>query len=210
MGAFHYVDLSFVFGRVPDSWGYVQSFTPAEQLVSDRMKTNWVNFAETTGNPNGLLTAQGISQIEQLWPQYSRSTDERMVLDAVSSLQVVSGAYQEACDLWDSHLFGPVPSSPGSSSSSGDGTHALYLAIASVVAIVVLSAVVVFLSLKVRAILQEIRQGNGGRFMTGYDEKTAPYGRQIQSVISTSSVASPAVTSHGGEPLPLSPRSNRR
>jgi para-nitrobenzyl esterase len=65
LGAFHGVDLAYVFGNMADSDGY----TDIDRALSRQVMTYWVNFA-TTGDPNG----PGLTE----WPVYRVMTDENV------------------------------------------------------------------------------------------------------------------------------------
>jgi len=86
MGAFHGVDLAYVFGNMKDSNGYNQT----DRDLSKQMMAYWVNFART-GDPNG----PGLPQ----WPAYRAATDQS--LDLSDSVRLESGLYRQECDFID-------------------------------------------------------------------------------------------------------------
>jgi len=86
MGAFHGVDLAYVFGNMKESDGYNQT----DRDLSKQMMAYWVNFART-GDPNG----PGLPQ----WPTYRAATDQS--LDLSDSVRLESGLYRQECDFID-------------------------------------------------------------------------------------------------------------
>lgn len=86
LGAFHGVDLAYVFGRMKDSDGYTQ----LDHALSKQVSAYWVNFART-GDPNG----PGLPE----WPVYRAATDENLQFgDAVRR---ESGLYRAESDFID-------------------------------------------------------------------------------------------------------------
>jgi para-nitrobenzyl esterase len=67
-GSAHAAELAFVFGNLA-----AEKETPSYKALSQTMMTYWTQFAKT-GNPN----AKGLPQ----WPQYEKTTDLNIVLDA--------------------------------------------------------------------------------------------------------------------------------
>ena len=67
MGAFHSLELPFVFGALRDpAWQWLP-FTPEDQALSKLIQTYWTNFAKS-GDPN----AQGLPD----WPAWTSSKKE--------------------------------------------------------------------------------------------------------------------------------------
>ena len=67
MGAFHSLELPFVFGALRDpAWQWLP-FTPEDQALSKLIQTYWTNFAKS-GDPN----AQGLPN----WPAWTGSKKE--------------------------------------------------------------------------------------------------------------------------------------
>ena len=86
LGAFHGVDLAYVFGNMKDSEGY----TAEDRELCRQVMAYWVNFAKT-GDPNGpgLLA----------WPAYDAESDQN--LDFSNSGLVEQHLYQKECDFID-------------------------------------------------------------------------------------------------------------
>ncbi|MDQ0355068.1 para-nitrobenzyl esterase [Rhodoplanes tepidamans] len=86
LGAFHGVDLAYVFGNTTDADGY----TELDRALSRQVMAYWVNFA-TTGNPNG----PGLPE----WPVYRAVTDEN--LDFADTVRRESGLFRAESDFID-------------------------------------------------------------------------------------------------------------
>ncbi len=86
LGAFHGVDLAYVFGNMKESDGY----TPADRELSRQVMAYWVNFART-GDPNG----PGLSE----WPVYRRASD--VSLDLGDTTRLETRLYGDQCDFID-------------------------------------------------------------------------------------------------------------
>ncbi|NDY55506.1 carboxylesterase family protein [Desulfovibrio sulfodismutans] len=84
MGAFHGVDLAYVFGNMKQSDGYEQ----ADRDLSRQMMAYWVNFART-GNPNG----PGLVE----WPTHTSATD--LNLNFADHVWVEQHLYNKQCDF---------------------------------------------------------------------------------------------------------------
>lgn len=85
-GAFHGLEILYVFGNTPNGWGFDQT----DRELSDLMSSYWIGFART-GNPNGPGRPE--------WPAYRAVTDRHLAFgDQVKSS---AGLYREACDLLD-------------------------------------------------------------------------------------------------------------
>lgn len=87
LGAFHGVDLAYVFGNMADGEGY----TSLDLALSDQMMAYWVNFART-GDPNG----PGLPS----WPAYEAAGDRS--LDFADEIRVEQGLYKAQGDFIDS------------------------------------------------------------------------------------------------------------
>jgi para-nitrobenzyl esterase len=73
-----------------DIFGFGHTFTPAEQLLSQRMTDYWTNFAKT-GDPNGT----GLPT----WPQYNAGTEPTLTLD--DQIGVITNYHDAQCGLLD-------------------------------------------------------------------------------------------------------------
>ncbi|MFI5046618.1 MAG: carboxylesterase/lipase family protein [Acidimicrobiia bacterium] len=88
LGAFHGVELFFVFGHV-GSTGYVPS--AGEVALSDAMIGYWSRFAKT-GDPNGGGAV--------VWPRATAGADPYLSLDA--TITAGDGVRTAQCDFWSS------------------------------------------------------------------------------------------------------------
>ncbi len=86
LGAFHAVEIPYVFGNI----SLFAGAGPVDQQLSAAIMGYWTRFA-AAGDPNG-----GGSTI---WPAYSSATDQNLQLG--DSISVGSGLYKQACDLAD-------------------------------------------------------------------------------------------------------------
>ncbi len=89
MGAFHGIEIPYVFGSVE----LFSGLGPIEQTdrgLSETIMGYWTRFA-ATGDPNGPGSPE--------WPRYDPTSDEHLELGA--TIRVGSGLYKEACDLAD-------------------------------------------------------------------------------------------------------------
>jgi para-nitrobenzyl esterase len=86
LGAFHGVDLAYVFGNMKDSEGY----TAADRELSRQMMAYWVNFAKT-GDPNG----PGLPA----WPAYDAESDRN--LNFFDTVRIEQHLYRKECDFID-------------------------------------------------------------------------------------------------------------
>jgi para-nitrobenzyl esterase len=86
LGAFHGVDLAYVFGNMPDADGY----TDLDRTLSRHVMAYWVYFART-GDPNG----PGLPE----WPVYRAATDEN--LDFSDTVRRESGLFRAESDFID-------------------------------------------------------------------------------------------------------------
>ena len=89
MGAFHGVEIPYVFGNAGLFSG-LGEIEQADYELSDAIMSYWTRFA-ATGDPNG-----GNAPV---WPRYSRASDQHLILDAPISSG--SGLYPAACNLAD-------------------------------------------------------------------------------------------------------------
>ena len=89
MGAFHAVELPYVFGTI-DRFSWVPVIRSADTDLSTTMMGYWARFA-ATGDPNG--------DGAPIWPSYQRSSDLHLRLDTL--VGTGEGLYQDACDLAD-------------------------------------------------------------------------------------------------------------
>ena len=67
LGAFHSLEVPFVFGSLRDPIWHWLPFTPEDQALSKLIQTYWTNFAKS-GDPN----AQGLPD----WPAWTSSKKE--------------------------------------------------------------------------------------------------------------------------------------
>jgi len=88
LGAFHGLELFFVFGHL-DTTGYTP--TADEQALSVAMMHAWANFA-ATGDPNGTSAPA--------WPRAKAGADPFLQLDTPTARG--DGVRTEQCDFWDS------------------------------------------------------------------------------------------------------------
>ena len=86
LGAFHGVELAYVFGNLPAADGY----TDQDRELSRQMMAYWVNFART-GDPNGPGLAA--------WPAYAIATDRN--LDFADTVRVEHHLSRRECDFID-------------------------------------------------------------------------------------------------------------
>ena len=86
LGAFHSVEIPYVFGNI----SLFAGTGTVDQQLSAAIMGYWTRFA-ATGDPNGGGAT--------VWPAYASATDQNLQLgDAIS---VGSGLYRQACDLAD-------------------------------------------------------------------------------------------------------------
>lgn len=94
LGAFHGVDLAYVFGNMNEADGY----TAADKELSRQVMAYWVNFART-GDPNG----PGLPP----WPAYRAASDE--FLEFANTVRAGQYLYRQQCDFIDRvSRFGPA------------------------------------------------------------------------------------------------------
>ena len=86
LGAFHGVDLAYVFGNMSEADGY----TAADRELSRQVMAYWVNFART-GDPNGPGLAP--------WPMYRAASDE--FLEFADTVRAGKDLYKQQCDFID-------------------------------------------------------------------------------------------------------------
>ena len=86
LGAFHGVDLAYVFGNIKDSDGY----DSVDRKLSQQVMAYWVHFAKY-GNPNG----PGLVE----WPEYDQGSD--MSLEFSDGVLVRQHLYEKECDFMD-------------------------------------------------------------------------------------------------------------
>ena len=90
-GAFHGLELAFVFGTLTDISGLPTS--PAEKALSDSMQGYWSRFG-ASGNPDGPGAVP--------WPRYEPNADTTLVLG--DTVVPVNGIRTANCDFWESLL----------------------------------------------------------------------------------------------------------
>lgn len=93
-GAFHGLELAFVFRTLGATGGY--RATEAEVALAEAMQDYWVRFA-ATGDPNGAGAVE--------WPRYDPTSDTYLRLD--TPITADAGVRTERCDFWD-RLIGPA------------------------------------------------------------------------------------------------------
>ena len=84
LGAFHGVDLAYVFGNMRETDGY----SAADRDLSNLMMSFWIHFAKT-GNPNG----PGLPE----WPAWNSTTSESLCFG--NAVSVERNLYQVECDF---------------------------------------------------------------------------------------------------------------
>ena len=89
MGAFHGVELPYVFGTL-DLFTWTGAVREKDRDLLATIRGYWTRFA-TTGDPNG--------QGAPAWPAYESTSDAHLRLG--DEVTVSSGLYREACDLAD-------------------------------------------------------------------------------------------------------------
>jgi para-nitrobenzyl esterase len=89
MGAFHGVELPYVFGTL-DLFRWTGALRQADRDLSATVRGYWTRFA-ATGDPNG--------DSAPLWPAYDSASDTHLRLGDMVTTS--SGLYREACDLAD-------------------------------------------------------------------------------------------------------------
>ncbi len=85
LGAFHGVDLAYVFGNMADP-----GYTELDRELSRLVMAYWLNFAKT-GEPNG----PGLPA----WPVYEAATEQN--LDFGDTIRVEARLYRTSCDFSD-------------------------------------------------------------------------------------------------------------
>jgi para-nitrobenzyl esterase len=88
LGAFHGLELGFVFGNLGAAGGYAPS--AAERALSNALIGYWSRFA-ATGDPNGGGAPA--------WPRYEAASDPYLRLD--TAIQADAGLRTANCDFWD-------------------------------------------------------------------------------------------------------------
>jgi para-nitrobenzyl esterase len=86
LGAFHASEIPFVFGKLPEKFGY----GPLDHELAKTMSACWVRFART-GNPNGGALPP--------WPAYDPAADPYMEFG--DTVRVGREFEKPACDLLD-------------------------------------------------------------------------------------------------------------
>ncbi|MBI4816364.1 MAG: carboxylesterase family protein [Deltaproteobacteria bacterium] len=90
-GAYHGLELFYVFGSVDGAGGYQP--TPADRALSQRMMRYWSRFA-ATGDPNG--------DDDPAWPRWDASTDAHVVLAEPTTSG--HGVRTDVCDALEEAL----------------------------------------------------------------------------------------------------------
>ena len=92
LGAYHYVDVAYVFGNFGRGTAPVSNrdYDEVDRQLADQMMSYWVNFA-TTADPNG----DGLPE----WPTYNADTDMTMVFGDTPEAQ--SSVRKAQLDLFD-------------------------------------------------------------------------------------------------------------
>jgi len=94
LGAFHSLELFYVFGNYPNMPGIEQ----VDRELSKSMQAYWVNFAKA-GNPNG----PGLPN----WPAYETATDQYQIIG--DQIKVGTGLNKAECDFLHKVLLGRQP-----------------------------------------------------------------------------------------------------
>lgn len=95
-GAYHGLELLFVFGAVDGTAGY--RATEGDRAVIDLLQSSWVRFAQT-----GSLSASGTSALA--WPAYAAASDPYVELAAMPAAR--QGVRTARCDAIERALVGP-------------------------------------------------------------------------------------------------------
>jgi para-nitrobenzyl esterase len=88
LGAFHGLELAFVFGTLGAQGTIVPS--PAERALIDSIIGYWTRFA-ATGDPNGASAAE--------WPRFDPATDTHIILG--TPVGAGAGIRTAQCDFWE-------------------------------------------------------------------------------------------------------------
>ncbi len=88
LGAFHTVDVDFVFFSDEGSFG----LNEAEKVLSRSVISHWASFAHT-GNPNAMAT--GVA-----WPKYDMQSGEQYIEFDTDNISVETKLFPQ-CDFWD-------------------------------------------------------------------------------------------------------------
>lgn len=94
LGAFHALEISYVFGHMNEKWGFNQT----DKRLSELMSSYWVNFART-GDPNG----KGLPH----WPAYTTANDTHLELG--DEVKTGTGLRKKYCDAIEGIIFGSPP-----------------------------------------------------------------------------------------------------
>ena len=79
LGAFHSIDIPYVFAALNDPIWQWLPFTPDDEALSNLIQTYWTNFAKS-GNPNG----QGLPK----WPAWSEGKKEFLEIKEDGAISV--------------------------------------------------------------------------------------------------------------------------
>lgn len=110
MGAFHTAELPFVFGNAINAPASIlRSFSAAEAVLGQDVRTYWLNFVETSGDPNA-------QDPQTVWPMFSRTWQETLQFDVSSAVPGQSqynvgngSAVGGGCDLYGQMFLARVP-----------------------------------------------------------------------------------------------------
>jgi para-nitrobenzyl esterase len=95
MGAFHAVELPYVFGTT-DLFSWLGVVKQVDTDLSATIRGYWTRFA-ATGDPNG--------DGAPVWPKYGEASDTHLRLG--ETIGTASGLYKDACDFADRVRLGP-------------------------------------------------------------------------------------------------------
>ena len=100
LGAFHAVELPFVFNSTPGGFLFASEFTKEETRLADHLVTYYTQFAKT-GNPNPPSPTEYFE-----WNSYS--LDKKSILVFGDEIHQVNDFKESVCKFWDENYTGFV------------------------------------------------------------------------------------------------------